>query len=250
MNRITRKLCGLGFGAFLIALWQILAVKINASYILPSPVDVWRTLIENLDLIMTTHFPLTMSVVALGSAISLVLGLLLAVAMDLDERVEHAIYPILTISQTIPILCIAPLFVLWFGYSTTTRTLVVVLETFFSITVNVFDGFKATKKEMSELLTTYGANRTQQFLKLRIPTALPYFFTALKVAIPWAVVGAAVAEWLGAPGGLGNYSRKMMMDLNAAGLIAPLLIISAVALLLNLVIRLIEKLVVTWRSEV
>lgn len=92
-------------------------------------------------------------------------------------------------------------------------------------------------------MTTYGANRAQQFVKLRIPTAL-------KVSLPWAVVGAAVAEWLGAPGGLGNYSRKMMMNLNAAGLIAPLLIISAVALLINILIRVIERVAVTWRNEV
>jgi len=231
-------------------LWQLLAVKIDASYILPSPLKVWETLQDNFHLIMTTHFPMTMKVVAIGSAIALVLGLLLAIVMDLDERIEKAVYPILTVSQTIPILCIAPIFVLWFGYTTTTRVLVVVLVTFFSVTVNVFDGFKSTKKEMTELLRTYGANRWQQFIKLRIPTALPYFFTALKISLPWAVVGAAIAEWLGSPGGLGNYSRKMMMDLNAAGLIAPLMVISAVALIINSIIRIIERLVVTWRDEV
>lgn len=247
---MKRKLYGLGFGAFLILLWQLLAVKINASYILPSPLQVWKTLRENFGLIMTTHFPMTMEVVLIGSSIALVLGIALAVLMDLDERVENAVYPVLTVSQTIPVLCIAPIFVLWFGYTTTTRVIVVVLLTFFSITVNVFDGFKATKQEMTELMTTYGASRMQQFMKLRLPTALPYFFTALKISIPWAVVGAAIAEWLGSPGGLGNYSRKMMMDLNAAGLIAPLLVISAVALLINGVIRLIERIVVTWRSEV
>jgi len=247
---MKRKLYGLGFGVFLILLWQLMAVKIDASYILPSPLQVWKTLQENFRLIMTTHFPMTMEVVLIGSSIALVLGIALAVLMDLDERVENAVYPILTVSQTIPVLCIAPIFVLWFGYTTTTRVIVVVLLTFFSITVNVFDGFKATKQEMTELMKTYGASRMQQFMKLRLPTALPYFFTALKISIPWAVVGAAIAEWLGSPGGLGNYSRKMMMDLNAAGLIAPLLVISAVALLINGVIRLIERVVVTWRAEV
>ena len=247
---MKKKLYGLGFGAFLILLWQLLALKINASYILPSPLQVWQALQKNFHLIMTTHFPMTMEVVVIGSSIALVLGITLAILMDLDERIEHAVYPILTVSQTIPVLCIAPVFVLWFGYTTTTRVIVVVLLTFFSITVNVFDGFKATKQEMTELMATYGAGRMQQFMKLRLPTALPYFFTALKISIPWAVVGAAIAEWLGSPGGLGNYSRKMMMDLNAAGLIAPLLVISAVALLINGAIRLIERLVVTWRAEV
>lgn len=247
---MKKKLYGLGFGVFLIALWQLLAVRINAAYILPSPLQVWQALQKNFHVIMTKHFPITMEVVLIGSSIALVLGITLAIVMDLDERIEKAVYPILAVSQTIPVLCIAPVFVLWFGYTTTTRVIVVVLLTFFSITVNVFDGFKATKHEMTELMATYGATRLQQFMKLRLPTALPYFFTALKISIPWAVVGAAIAEWLGAPGGLGNYSRKMMMDLNAAGLIAPLLIISAVALLINGLIRLIERLVVTWRAEV
>lgn len=247
---MKKKLYGVLFGVFLLALWQTLAIKIDASYILPSPIEVLDTLADNYELIMFTHFPMTMKVVAIGSVIALALGLMLAVIMDLDERVEKAIYPILTVSQTIPILCIAPIFVLWFGYTTTTRVIVVVLVTFFSITVNVFDGFKATKKEMTELLTTYGASSWQQFVKLRIPTALPYFFTALKISLPWSVVGSAIAEWLGSPGGLGNYSRKMMMDLNAAGLIAPLLVISAVALIINGIIRIIERLVVTWRDEV
>ncbi|MBQ8312020.1 MAG: ABC transporter permease [Clostridia bacterium] len=247
---MKKKLYGLGFGAFLILLWQLLAVKINASYILPSPLQVWQALQKNFGVIMTKHFPITMEVVLIGSGIALVLGISLAILMDLDERIEKAVYPILTVSQTIPVLCIAPIFVLWFGYTTTTRVIVVVLLTFFSITVNVFDGFKATKQEMTELMATYGATPMQQFMKLRLPTALPYFFTALKISIPWAVVGSAIAEWLGAPGGLGNYSRKMMMDLNAAGLIAPLLVISAVALLINMLIRLIERLVVTWRAEV
>lgn len=247
---MKKKLYGLGFGVFLIAAWQALAVWIDASYILPSPLQVGRALQKNFGLIMTTHFPITMKVVGIGSSISLVLGVALAIAMDLDERIENAVYPILTVSQTIPVLCIAPIFVLWFGYTTLTRVIVVVLLTFFSITVNVFDGFKATKTEMTELMATYGASRMQQFIKLRLPTALPYFFTALKISIPWAVVGAAIAEWLGAPGGLGNYSRKMMMDLNAAGLIAPLVVISAVALLINGIIRLIERLIVTWRTEV
>ena len=147
---MKKKLYGLGFGAFLILLWQLLALKINASYILPSPLQVWQALQKNFRLIMTTHFPMTMEVVVIGSSIALVLGITLAILMDLDERIEHAVYPILTVSQTIPVLCIAPVFVLWFGYTTTTRVIVVVLLTFFSITVNVFDGFKATKQEMTE----------------------------------------------------------------------------------------------------
>ncbi len=102
------------------------------------------------------------------------------------------------------------------------------------------------KKENRELLKTYGGSRWQEMIYLQIPTALPYFFTSLKVGIPWAIVAASVAEWFGAPGGLGNYSRIRMMSLDAAGLLAPLVIISVTALVFMALIRGLEKLVVTW----
>ena len=130
------------------------------------------------------------------------------------------------------------------------RVIMVILMTFFAITVNVFDGFKAVRTESEELIRTFGASRTQSFLTLKIPTALPYFFTALKAELPWAVVAAAVSEWFGAPGGLGNYSRIRMMSLDTAGLIAPLVIISITALVITLIIKILEKKVVTWGNEI
>lgn len=239
----------LGFGLFLLVLWQALSMIINASFILPSPLSVFAHLRENLYELMTVHFPMTMGVVLLGSMISIVLGITFAVLMTMSPLLEKIIYPILTISQTIPTMCLAPIFVLWLGYTTTMRVVLVVIMSFFSITVNVFDGFSAVKKESMELLQTYGASRWQQFYVLQIPTAMPYFFTSLKITLPWTVVAAAVAEWFGSPGGLGNYSRIRMMSLDAAGLLAPLVIVSITALVVTALIKLIEKKVVTWGDE-
>lgn len=247
---MKKKLLGIGFGVFLIALWQVLSMIINASYILPSPIKVVESLVKNFGELMTKHFMMTMQVVLIGCVIALVLGLAFAVLMSVSKAVEKAVYPILTISQTIPTMCLTPIFVLLFGYTTTTRVIVVVLMTFFSITVNVFDGFQAVRKETSELLQTYGANKVQLFFTLKVPTALPYFFTALKVSVPWAVVAAAVAEWFGSPGGLGYYSRQKMMSLDAAGLLSPLIIISAVALIFTGIIKFIERKIVTWGNEI
>lgn len=244
-----KKIYGLGFGILLITAWQLIALAIDASFILPTPLQVLKELRENFSDIMTIHFPLTMYVVLIGSGISLFLGILFAVFMTFDHRIEKAVYPLLTISQTIPTMCLAPIFILWFGYTSGTRVIIVVLMTFFSITVNVFDGLMAAKKETEELLKTYGADKKQVFWLLRLPTALPNFFTALKVSVPWAVVAASVAEWFGSSGGLGHYSRKMMMNLNAAGLIAPLIIISATALVITEIIKFIENRVVTWRND-
>lgn len=241
-----KKLPGIAFGIFLLVLWQVLAIGIDASYILPTPISVGAHIVEHFPELMKTHFPITMGVVLLGGIISIALGLGFAILMTLSKSFEKAVYPILTISQTIPTMCLAPIFVLWFGYSVRMRVIMVVLMTFFSITVNVFDGFQSVSKDSTELLTTYGAGTLQQFFLLKIPSALPNFFTALKSSLPWAVVAAAVAEWFGSPGGLGNYSRQRMMSLDTAGLIAPLVIISITALVITAVIKLVEKKVVTW----
>ncbi len=241
------KLPGIAFGLFLLILWQLLAMLIRASYILPSPVSVAGHMIKNFHELITVHFPMTMQVVLLGGVISIALGLGFAILMTLSRALEKAVYPILTISQTIPTMCLAPIFILWFGYSVRMRVIMVILMTFFSITVNVFDGFQSVPKESMELLQTYGASGVQQFLLLKIPTALPYFFTALKSSLPWAVVAAAVAEWFGAPGGLGNYSRQRMMSLDTAGLIAPLVIISVTALVITGIIKFVEKKIITWK---
>ena len=244
-----KKLWGAGFGLFLLLLWHLIATVVDAPFILPTPALVLRHLWNNLPELMTVHFPMTMKVVLLGSAIALVLGILFAVLMSLDQRIERAIYPLLTVSQTIPTMCLAPVFILWFGYTTRMRVVLVVLMSFFSIAINVFDGFRSTRREAEELLQTFGAGRAQIFWLLKIPTALPHFFTALKISVPWAVVAAAVSEWFGSPGGLGQYSRGMMMMVNAAGLLAPLVVISFTALGITWLIKFIERRVVTWRND-
>lgn len=245
----TRKALGIGFGIFLLVFWQLLAMLIGKSYVLPQPVEVIQHIIKNKKELFTLHLPATMSVVAIGCICSVLLGFLLAVIMDWDQRIEKALYPVLTATQTIPTMCIAPVFILWFGYTVKMRVLVVVLVNFFSVTVNVFDGFKATSVGRMELMQTYGATKMQKFLMLRVMRALPNFFTSLKIAVPWSVVGAAVAEWLGAPNGLGTYSRSCMMSLDAAGLLAPLLIVTVVALILNGILAMAEKKIVTWKGE-
>lgn len=249
MSAASKKAWGIAFGIILIAFWQILAMLIGKSYILPSPLQVIEHIWDNKAELFTVHLPATMQVVGIGCAFSVIIGFLLAVFMDIDSRVEKALYPVLTASQTIPTMCIAPIFVLWFGYSITMRVVVVVLVNFFAVAVNVFDGFKATGTARTELMMTYGAGKMQRFYMLRLPTALPNFFTALKITVPWSVVSAAVAEWLGAPSGLGTYSRSCMLELDAAGLLAPLIILTIAALCLNGILQLIENKIITWKGE-
>ena len=233
----------------LLMLWQLGAMKIDASYILPTPMQILQKLWELRNILFTVHLPATMEVTLIGLAISLILGLGLAVLMDVSPFWQKALYPVVVASQTIPTTTIAPLFVLWFGYGIWSKVLVTILITFFPITITVYDGLRAAKTEMAELLMTYGATRRDIFLKIKVPCALPYFFSAIKMAVPMSVIGAAIGEWLGAQSGLGYFSRRMMTQLDGAGVFAPIVLLSVAAMLVVALVGLIENKVVKWRGE-
>ncbi|MCI1959949.1 MAG: ABC transporter permease [Clostridia bacterium] len=234
----------------IVIFWQIIAKIINAAYILPSPVQIVIKIWVVRKTLFLVQLPATMNVTFLGLLISVALGLGIAIVMDLNQKIADALYPIVIASQTIPTTAIAPLFVLWFGYSIWSKVLVTILITFFPITITVYDGFKSSKREMEELLITYGASKKDIFLKLKLPSALPYFFSAIKMAIPLSIIGAAIAEWLGAQSGLGYFSKRMMSQLDGAGVFAPIVLLSAVAMISVGIIQLLEEKFVKWRKEI
>lgn len=250
MKRANRgNLPALIFLFLLLFLWQLGAMRVNAAYILPTPIQILQRLWELRVPLFTVHLPATMAVTGIGLLISVVLGLALAVAMDWSPLLQKCLYPVVVASQTIPTTAIAPLFVLWFGYGIWSKVLVTVLMTFFPITITVCDGFRSAKVEMCELLRTYGAAKRDIFIKIKIPCALPYFFSAIKMAIPISIIGAAIGEWLGAQSGLGYFSRRMMTQLDGAGVFAPIVLLSAAAMLVVALVGLLENKIVKWRGE-
>ncbi len=233
----------------LLMVWQFAAMGMDAAYILPSPSQVLVRLWELRGPLFTAHLPATLLCTGIGLAISIVLSVLLAVWMDASPTAEKMLYPIIIASQTIPTTALAPLFVLWFGYTIWSKVLVTVLITFFPIAITVFDGFRSAKTDMIDLLKTFGAGKKEIFLRLKLPASLPYFFSAIKMAIPLSIIGAAIGEWLGAQAGLGYFSRRMMTQLDGAGVFAPIVLLSVVAMLAVWIVSLIEKKVVTWRGD-
>lgn len=233
----------------LLLLWQLGAMEVNAAYILPTPIQILQRLWELRLPLFTVHLPATMLVTGVGLLISLALGLGLAVVMDWSPLLQKCLYPVVVASQTIPTTAIAPLFVLWFGYGIWSKVLVTVLITFFPITITVYDGLQSARVEMMELLLTYGATKRDIFCKIKVPCTLPYFFSAIKMAIPMSIIGAAIGEWLGAQSGLGYFSRRMMTQLDGAGVFAPIVLLSAVAMAAVALVALLEKKVVRWRGE-
>lgn len=231
----------------LLLIWEMDARMVNTSFILPAPTEVGMKLWELREVLFLHHLPITFSVIVIGLAISLVLGISLAISMSMSKVLEQTFYPLLITSQTIPIIALAPIFVLWFGYSIWSKIIVTIIITFFPITVSTFDGFRSTNKDLKELFQSIGASRRQLFFKLEVPSALPSFFSGLKVAVPMSVIGAAIGEWLGAQAGLGYFSRRMMTQFDGAGVFAPIVLLSFIGILLFIVVVLLEKYILNWR---
>ncbi len=249
MKQLNRTIAPVLLVLLFLVIWQIVGMVIDLAFILPTPIQVVAKLWELKDLLFLVHLPATLMVIIVGLALSISLGVGLAVWMSINKTVEKAVYPIIVASQTIPIIALAPIFVLWFGYSIWSKVAVTLLITFFPITVSTFDGLRSSSKELRELMLTMGASKKDIFLKLSIPSALPFFYSGLKVAVTMSVIGAAIGEWLGAQSGLGYFSRRMMTQFDGAGVFAPIVLLSAIGIGLFLFVLLLEKLTLHWRNS-
>ena len=241
-----------GASAFLVLLllicWEIGARMVDLPFILPTPTAITVKLWELKSALLFEHLPSTFLIILIGLAISIVLGIGLAIWMYRSKLVERAFYPIIIASQMIPTIALAPIFILWFGYSIWSKVVVTVLITFFPITVSTFDGLRSTNKELKELFLTMGASKKDLFVKLSIPSALPHFFSGLKLAVTFSIIGATIGEWLGAQAGLGYFSRRMMTQFDGAGVFAPIIVLSLLGIILFSIVVFIEKRILKWRK--
>ncbi len=210
-------------------------------FILPAPSAVWNSLVENEQVLLGQHLPITLEEVLAGFVLSVAGGIVLGVAMHFFRTLEKVLYPFLVISQTIPLIAISPIFIMWFGYSIWSKIAVTILTAFFPIVVSTYDGLKAGGEEYRELLQTMGANRWEIFKKVQVPMALPTFLSGLKMSVVYCVVGATVGEWLGASAGLGYFSRRMSGNLQADSVFAAVFLLSLMGIILFLFIGLLEK---------
>ncbi|MGE0057993.1 MAG: ABC transporter permease [Dehalococcoidia bacterium] len=190
----------------------------------------------------------TLKETAIGLGVSVVFAVMLALLIDAFAPARRALYPLLIGSQTIPIVVIAPLLIIWFGFGLTPKIVVVTLYTFFPITVALASGLASTDRDALVLMRTLGASRLQTLRMLKLPHSLPYLFTGLRIAVTYAVVGAVFAEWSGAEKGLGIYVQLMRNSFRTDLVLAALFVIAALSLGLFLLVGLIERLVVRWRT--
>ena len=229
-------------------IWQVLCMtKAVPPYMLPTPMKVARAFFTDIEL-LARHSVTTLSEAFLGLGASIILGLFFAVVMDNVKFVYKMLYPVMIVSQAIPVIAIAPLLVLWFGYGIFPKVLLIVLVCFFPIVVSLYDAFKNTDEDRVQLLVSMGANKWQQFRHIKLPSAMPGFFSALKISVTYSVVGAVISEWLGGEMGLGVYMQRVRKSFAFDKMFAVIFLIVFISIVLIGVVKMIESRVLKYRN--
>ncbi|MBY4111842.1 ABC transporter permease [Rhodococcus fascians] len=232
-----------------IALWQIyVEVSGIRPQVLPSPGRVLTQGWAQRDAI-AENAAATLQVTLVGFAVSLVLAWLLAIAVDFSPWLRRAFVPLFVVSQTLPIIAIAPLLIIWFGFGLLPKILVIALATFFPMAIGLIEGFAAADRDARALLTSMGAGRWQQFRYVRLPSALPRFFTSLRIGITYAVVGAIFAEYAGATAGLGIYMSQQKNSFRTDLVLAAVAVTAVISVLLFVSTFVVERVVAPWARQ-
>lgn len=243
---LKKTLPPLVFGLLVVLGWELLTYVTDADpRIYPAPSEVLAALAKSPGS-MWRNTQTTALEMVLGFGLGAVIGIALGILLAYSPIVRSAVYPWLIVSQTIPIPAIAAVLVIWFGFSILPKVLVVVLIAFFPIAVSTVDGLKAVDPEMVRLMRTFGASRATIFREVRIPVALPYIFTGMKVAAAFSVLGAVFGEWVGAKGGLGYLLLLKNRAVNTDEVFAIILALSALGVGFFGLIVLIERLAIPW----
>ena len=229
-----------------ILIWQLICVfELVPGFMLPSPLDVGKAFITDFPLLMH-HAGITLLEAFFGLTIGVMLGFCCAALMDTFPVVKSALYPILVLTQTIPPVAIAPLLILWFSYGIWPKVILVVLVAFFPMAVGLLEGFQSVDSDLIRLMKSMKATKWQIFWKVKVPSALGNFFSGLKIAVSYSVVGAVIAEWLGGFIGLGVYMTRVKKSLSYDKMFAVILLVSAISLLLMAVVKVIQYKAMPW----
>ncbi|WBQ02335.1 ABC transporter permease [Kribbella sp. CA-293567] len=232
-----------------IALWWLATIVFSIdSYLLPDPGDV-ITAFKLQPAYLMEHTWVSLVETVEGFALSILVGVPVALAIVRSVIVERLLYPLLLAVNAIPKIAIAPLLVVWFGFGQWPKVLMVLLVCFFPIVISTASGMKSTPAELVELLRSLNASKTQEFFKLRLKYALPQIFTGLKVAISLAVIGSVIAEFVGATSGLGYVITNSGANADTALAFAAMTLLSIVAIVLFYGLVLLEHMLLPWARE-
>jgi NitT/TauT family transport system permease protein len=249
MARLVLKAPPLAAGLLLVLAWEgFCLLSGTEAYILPSPSGILISLAADFD-DMLPHIGVTLLTAGLGFLLALAVAALFSILMDLLPLLRKALYPYIVVSQTIPIIFIYPLFLIWFGFGLTAKVLVVILVCFFPVAVSLTDGLQQTDPDLIDLYRSMRAKPLQVFLQVRLPGALPALFSGLRIAATYSVMGAVIGEWLGAKSGMGVYMIRSYKTFNTPRVFAAILVVVLVSLGVVACVTAAERLLLSWKHE-
>ena len=232
--------------AAIVAAWEAWARLSGVSpVVFPAPSRVLDQLWLNREIALR-HLGPTVVETLVGLVVSIAFAVAIAALMHRYEAVRRAVRPLLVASQTVPVVAIAPLLVVMFGFGLEPKILIVVLVTFFPIAIGLLDGFDAPPGEARDLLESFGASRMQTFSKLHWPASLPQFFTGLRIAATYGVIGAVFGEYVGAYEGLGIWMQLSQNSFRTDLVFAAVLLSALLSIALYGVVGLVERATIPW----
>jgi NitT/TauT family transport system permease protein len=236
--------------AVVLAVWEVL-VKLTAvpEYILPAPSRIFFSMYNGIRTnVYPEHFLVTLTETLLGFLFGTVLAFILGTIVALSRKVEYFLYPFIVMFQAMPKVALAPLIIVWFGLGLTSKVINAALVAFFPLMVNTIVGLRSAEEDRINLMRSLAASRTQIFFMLQLPNALPYLFAGLEIAMIFALIGAIVAEFVGAEKGLGMLIQSMNFNMDVAGQFSILLILSLLGLVLNGIVTLARRRLLFWET--
>ena len=215
-------------------------------FLLPAPWQVLQAAQKDA-VLLWGHMLVSLQEAFLGLALSITAAFVLAILMDRFAWLEEMTLPLLTLSQTIPVIALAPLLVLWFGYGLFPKIILIFLVCFFPLAVGLLAAFKEVDRDILRLMTSMGASYWQSLWHVKLPAALPAFFTGLRIAVSYAIIGAVIAEWLGGDSGLGVYMTRVRKSYSFDSMFAVIIIVSFISLALIWLVEFLEKKAMPWQ---
>lgn len=237
------------FSISLIIIWELIIKVLEIEkYIMPAPSDIIKALYENFGAMMP-HIIATLFESVVGFGIAILLALILAIIMDLLPMVKKAIYPVFIISQTVPVIALAPLFIIWFGFGALPKIIVVVIVCFFPIVISISDGLEGVDKDLINHFKLMGASKLKRFFHLKLPYGIINFFSGLRIAATYSIMGAVIGEWLGGDKGLGVYMTRARSTYALDKMFAAIVVIVLMSMIMFYIIGKVEKVLTPWNRE-
>jgi putative hydroxymethylpyrimidine transport system permease protein len=245
----AKALPALALLALMVATWEGAAHVFEVeNYLLPAPSEIARALAEDRDLLLSDTW-VTAQEVLLGFAAALAVGLAIAIVLHLSPLLRRTIYPLVVASQAVPVIVIAPILVIWFGFGIAPKLIVIALICFFPVVVNTLDGLQSVDQAQVKMLRTLNASRLDVFRRLELPASLPYLFTGAKIAVAVAVIGAVFGELVGSDAGLGHAIQIGTAQLLTARVFAAVFILSLMAITLFALVAALERWAAPWAGK-